>query len=398
MNQNLLKKELSDELNSNILLFWLNKMKDNERGGYYGRMSGENQLVADAPKGGILHARILWTFSSAAVRLHSEEYLAEAKRTKEYIFSHFFDDQFGGTYWMLHAEGTPADDKKQIYSQAFFIYALTEYHRASGDEEALEMAIELFRLIEKYSFDGDCNGYFEASSRDWVLLEDLRLSEKDANEKKTMNTHLHILEAYSNLYRVWKDNHLARQLNNLIDLFLEKIIDPVSGHLNLFFDEEWCCKSTLHSYGHDIEASWLLEEAALVLGDEALLWKLKPVTLRIADAAVEGMNEHGALINERNWATGHRDNRCDWWPQAEAVVGFFNAWQLSGEEEWLNKTRNSWQFIKQHLVDEDNGEWYWSVSPEGEQDRVNDKAGFWKCPYHNGRMCLELIERINKDV
>ena len=299
---------------------------------------------------------------------------------------------------MLHAAGTPADDKKQIYSQAFFIYALTEYHRASGDEEALEMAIELFRLIEKYSFDGDCNGYFEAYSRDWVLLEDLRLSEKDANEKKTMNTHLHILEAYSNLYRVWKDNHLARQLNNLIDLFLEKIIDPVSGHLNLFFDEEWCCKSTLHSYGHDIEASWLLEEAALVLGDEALLWKLKPVTLRIADAAVEGMNEHGALINERNWATGHRDNRCDWWPQAEAVVGFFNAWQLSGEEEWLNKTRNSWQFIKQHLVDEDNGEWYWSVSPEGEQDRVNDKAGFWKCPYHNGRMCLELIERINKDV
>ena len=163
------------------------------------------------------------------------------------------------------------------------------------------------------------------------------------------------------------------------------------------FDEGGVAK-TLHSYGHDIEASWLLEEAALVLGDEALLWKLKPVTLRIADAAVEGMNEHGALINERNWATGHRDNRCDWWPQAEAVVGFFNAWQLSGEEEWLNKTCNSWQFIKQHLVDEDNGEWYWSVSPEGEQDRVNDKAGFWKCPYHNGRMCLELIERINKDV
>ena len=393
-----MKQELRDELTGNILPFWMNRMRDNEQGGYHGRMTGENRLVADAPKGGILHARILWTFSSAALRLQSEQYLSEARRAKEYLFAHFFDAHFGGTYWMLHADGTPADTKKQIYSQAFFIYALTEYHRASGDEEALSKAKKLFRLIEQHSFDSVKNGYLEAYSRDWQLLEDLRLSEKDANEKKTMNTHLHILEAYSNLYRVWKDETLARQLRNLIDLFLEKIIDPVSGHLNLFFDEEWRCKSTLHSFGHDIEASWLLEEAARVLGDEAMLRKLKPVTLRIAEAATEGLNNRGALINERDWSTGHRDERCDWWPQAEAVVGFFNAWQLSGEEAWLNKTGNSWDFIKQQLVDREQGEWFWSVSPEGEQDRVNDKAGFWKCPYHNSRMCLELIERIKQDL
>ena len=392
-----LKNEIVDELTANILPFWMNRMRDNERGGYHGRMTGENCLVPDAPKGGILHARILWTFSSAALRLHSEEYLAEAGRAKEYIFSHFFDDQFGGTYWMLHADGTPADSKKQIYSQAFFIYALTEYYSVSGDEEALEKAKELFRLIEQHSFDSVNNGYMEAYSRDWQLLDDLRLSEKDANEKKTMNTHLHVLEAYTNLYRVWKDPLLASQLENLIGLFLKKIIDPVSGHLNLFFDEEWRCKSTLHSFGHDIEASWLLEEAALVLGDEATCRKLQPVTLRIADAAAEGLNDNGALINERDWASGHRDERCDWWPQAEAVVGFFNAWQLSGDEEWLNKAHDSWQFIKQHLIDKEEGEWYWSFSPDGVKDRVNDKAGFWKCPYHNGRMCLELIERIRQD-
>ncbi len=394
MDVTLLKNEVFDELTCNILPFWTTKMKDRKRGGYFGRMTGKNELIVGAPKGGILHARILWTFSSAALRLKSDEYLAEARWAKEYLCAHFFDDESGGTYWMLHADGTPADTKKQIYSQAFFIYALTEYYRANGDEEALDRAKELFWLIEQHSFDSVKNGYMEAYSRDWVLLEDLRLSEKDANEKKTMNTHLHLLEAYTNLFRVWKEEQLARQLRNLIDLFLKKIIDPVSGHLNLFFDEEWRCKSTLHSFGHDIETSWMLEEAALVLGDEATLRKLQAVTLRIADAATEGLNDRGALINERDWSGGHQDEWCDWWPQAEAVVGFYNAWQLTGKEDWLNKARNSWQFIKKYLIDEEEGEWFWSVSPDGKKDRVNDKAGFWKCPYHNGRMCLELIERI----
>ena len=389
-----MEHELYDELTANILPFWENRMRDNERGGYYGKMTGENQLIADAPKGGILHARILWTFSSAALRLQSDAYLAEAQRAKAYLLNHFFDDTYGGTYWMLHADGTPVDTKKQIYSQAFFIYALTEYYRVSGDEEALSKAKELFQLIEKHSFDSLKNGYLEAYSRDWELLDDLRLSEKDANEKKTMNTHLHLLEAYTNLYRVWKEEHLARQLKNLITIFLQHIIDPVSGHLNLFFDEEWRCKSTIHSFGHDIEASWLLEEAALVLGDEATLQSVRGVVLKIADAAAEGLNANGALINERDRVTGHLDNRSDWWPQAEAVVGFFNAWQLSGKDDYLVKACNSWQFIKQQLIDEQNGEWYWSVSAGGEKDKVNDKAGFWKCPYHNGRMCLELIERI----
>lgn len=394
MEINQLKEELYNELTCNILPFWANRMADKDRGGYYGQMTGANRLVSDAPKGGILHARILWTFSSAALHLQSDAYLAEARRAADYLLNHFFDEKHGGTYWMLHPDGTPADPKKQIYSQAFFIYALTEYFRASGDEVALAKAKELFQLIEHHSFDTVKNGYLEAYSREWVLLNDLRLSEKDANEKKTMNTHLHILEAYTNLFRVWKDSLLERQLKNLIAIFLQHIIDSVSGHLNLFFDEEWRCKSTIHSFGHDIEASWLLEEAVLVLGDEATLQSVRGVVLKIADAAVEGLNANGALINERDRVTGHLDNRSDWWPQAEAVVGFFNAWQLSGKDDYLVKACNSWRFIKQQLIDEQNGEWYWSVSAGEEKDKVNDKAGFWKCPYHNGRMCLELIERI----
>lgn len=389
-----LKKEVFEELTQNILPFWMTKMKDENCGGYFGRITGQNRLVKDAPKGGILNARILWTFSSAALHLKNETYLTEAKRAKEYLFRNFFDNEFGGTYWMLNADGTPADTKKQIYSQAFFIYALTEYYRVSGDEEALDRAKQLFRLIEKHSFDNLKNGYFEAYSRDWVLLDDLRLSEKDANEKKTMNTHLHILEAYTNLYRVWKDNLLEKQLKNLIHLFLDKIINKKTHHLDLFFDEDWNCKSAIYSYGHDIEASWLLDEAAVVLNDAETLAKVRGVILRVADAAAEGFCENGALMNEKNVTENHLDSNSDWWPQAEAIVGFFNAFQLSDNQAYLEKVNKSWAFINANIIDKEHGEWYWSVSIDGTKDTQNDKAGFWKCPYHNGRMCIELMERI----
>jgi mannobiose 2-epimerase len=389
-----LKEEVYEELTQDILPFWSEKMKDTENGGYFGQMTGKNQLVKNAPRGGILNARILWTFSSAAFHLKNEAYLKEAEHAKEYIFNHFFDEEFGGTYWMLNADGSPTDTKKQIYSQAFFIYALVEFYRTTGNAMALEKAKELFSLIEKYSFDKDKNGYFEAYSRDWLLLDDVRLSDKDANEKKTMNTHLHLLEAYTHLFRVWKNPLLEMQLKNLIDLFLDKIINSETYHLNLFFDENWVCKSFIQSFGHDIEASWLLDEAATVLGDGETLQKVRNVVLRVADAAAEGFREDGGLMNEKNVVTNYLDTNSDWWPQAEAVVGFFNAFQLSKKESYLKKVFNSWNFIKENLIDKENGEWYWSVSKDRHKDILNDKAGFWKCPYHNSRMCIELINRI----
>lgn len=391
-----LYKEAFAELTQNILPFWKVKMKDEERGGYFGRMTGDNQLVKDAPKGGILNARILWTFASAALHLESEEYLTEARRSMEYILEHFFDSEQGGTHWALHSDGTPAETKKQVYSQAFFIYALAEYFRASGDKAALSKAIELFLLIEEHSFDSDKNGYLEAFSRDWVLLEDLRLSDKDANEKKTMNTHLHVLEAYTNLYRVWKDQRLESALKNLIELFLHRIINKETWHLDLFFDEDWTRKSTLHSYGHDIEASWLLKEAAQVLGNKEVSRDIDSVFLHMVDAASEGLQDNGGMINEKNWLTMEVDAGFDWWPQAEAVVGFLNAYQYSVKKEYLYKALQSWSFIESELVDKDHGEWYWGLSPDGTPDRTNDKAGFWKCPYHNGRMCLEIIDRVKQ--
>ena len=390
-----LKQELKEELTHNILPFWMDKMMDDKNGGFYGQMTGRNQLVPNAPKGGILNARILWTFSSAALALKNPLYTEYAKRAKDYAFEHFFDTENGGTYWMLKADGTPADTKKQIYSQAFFIYALVEYYRVTNDKTCLDKAIELFNLIEKYSFDTKLNGYFEAYSKDWVLLEDLRLSEKDANEKKTMNTHLHILEAYTNLYRVWDSPLLKKQLRNLIELFLDKIINAETHHLDLFFDENWDCKSTLFSYGHDIEAAWLIDEAAVLLGDMELLKRVHKVVGKVADAAAEGVQPNGSIVNEKNSATGHVDTNCDWWPQAEAMVGFFNAYELSKDESYAMKTLATWEFVKTNIVDTQHGEWHWSVSSTGKVDNNNDKAGLWRCPYHNGRMCLELFTRIH---
>ena len=391
-----LKTEMQADLVGNILPYWRNKMQDETYGGFFGQVDGKEKLISKAPKGGILNARILWTFSAAYNDLKDLKYLETAKRAYQYCVTHFFDEKNGGTYWCLQFDGQALDTKKQIYSQAFFIYALTEYYKATKNEESLEKAIELFHLIEKYSFDEARNGYQEAFSREWNPVEDLRLSEKDANENKTMNTHLHILEAYTNLYRVWKDEKLKKQLKNLIELFVDRITDSKTFHLNLFFNDDWECKSNIISYGHDIEASWLIYEAAEVLGNSTVLEKATSIAQKIIQASMEGLQPDGSLIYEKDMDSGHVDYDRHWWPQAEAVVGFLNAYELTGSEEYLKHASNSWNFINGKLIDMQNGEWFWSILADGTVNRSDDKAGFWKCPYHNSRACLEVMKRVDK--
>lgn len=388
-----IKTEVRKELLENILPFWSTRMVDNRYGGFYGRINGNSQLIPDAAKGGILNARILWTFSAAYHQEKNPLYLEMAERAKEFILNNFFDTEFGGTFWTISFDGKPVDTKKQIYSQAFFIYAFTEYYRASGDESGLQTAIGLFRMIEEHSFDAELNGYLEAYSREWKLLEDLRLSEKDENEKKTMNTHLHILEAYTNLYRVWKDDVLAMQLRNMIMIFTEKIVNRSTRHLDMFFDENWNPKGEIVSYGHDIEASWLIDEAARVLGDAVLLGEVQKICIGIARAACEGLQPDGSLVYEKDVSTGHVDKDRHWWVQAEAVVGFLNTYELTGEEIWKERALKCWNYISQNQIDRSEKEWFWSISDSGIPNRKDDKAGFWKCPYHNSRMCLEVIIR-----
>lgn len=395
MNNNIttLRIEVEHELTTGILPFWMEKMADNVQGGFYGRIDGDDKLHADAPKGAILNARILWTFSAAYRLLRKPEYLETATRAKRYIIDKFYDKDFGGVHWSLSADGEPLDTKKQVYAQGFAIYGLSEYARATGDREALDYAVKLFETVEKYSFDRDRNGYIEAFTREWKPIEDMRLSDKDENTSKTMNTHLHILEPYANLYRVWKDEQLERQLRNMLDLFTGKILNKKTYHLDLFFDNCWHTDGNIISYGHDIEASWLIHEAALVLGDEALLKRIEPVITNIARAADEGLNPDGSMIYERFTAEDRTDRELHWWVQAENVVGHVNLYQHFGDEKALDTAVKCWQFIKDKIIDHANGEWHWSLMPDGSVNRRDDKAGFWKCPYHNGRMCMEIIER-----
>jgi len=385
-----LQQEVREELIHNILPFWIRAV-DLENGGFFGQINGKNEVIRQADKGGILNARILWTFSAAARIVQHPILYAYAKMAKEYFYLNFHDHQLGGVYWSRNFQGKPADSKKQIYVQAFTCYAFSEFHRATGDREALEMAIHIFQTIEERSFDPVNNGYFEAFARDWTPLADVRLSEKDANEAKTMNTHLHILEAYTNLYRSWNNPELKKKIENLIELFINKFIDH-TYHLQLFFTEDWIPRHQIVSYGHDIEASWLLYEAASVIGNPELLTKTETVVFNMARACFEGIQPDGSMIYELNRETGHVDMDRHWWVQAETVVGYIKAYQLSKDEEFLKKAVDCWQYIKNHIIDTDGGEWFWSVRADGTVNRDDDKLGIWKCPYHNGRMCMEIME------
>lgn len=387
-----LAAEFQSELNR-ILAYWATRMPDAAHGGFHGRIGADNQVVPEAPKGAVLNARILWTFAAAYRHQPDPALLALATRAFGYFERHFIDQEFGGVYWSVDYLGRPLDTKKQVYALAFAIYGLTEYYAASGEARALAQAQALFRAIEQHSFDAEQGGYLEALSREWQPLADLRLSDKDANEKKTMNTHLHVLEAYATLYRHWPDSYLGAQLRELLEVFGTHLIDPATQHLHLFLDEEWQVKSTAVSFGHDVEASWLLLEAAEVLGDEELVAQFRARAVAMAAAAARGLDATGGLRYEYDPATAHWQHDKHWWVQAEALVGFLNAYQVSGQAQFYQQFEQLWQFTRRHLLDQAGGEWFWGVTSELQPMPGEDKAGFWKCPYHNARACLEILRR-----
>ena len=387
------QKELKAEL-SDILEYWMQYSPDEKNGGFFGKIDQENKIAETALKGAVLNARILWSFSAAYNCTKDEKYLAVANRAFGYINTYFIDKEFGGVYWTVNYKGEPEDTKKQIYALSFLQYACSEYYQSTQLQAAKILAVDLYHLIEQYSFDTAQTGYLEAFTRQWQAIDDLRLSSKDANEKKTMNTHLHVLEAYTNLYRIWPNAALYKSIVLLIKNFTDHIINQQSGHLHLFFTEDWKVKGDIVSYGHDIEAAWLLLEAAEIIKDEKLITQLKTVAVKIAAATTEGLDVDGGLWYEKE--EGHLIKQKHWWPQAEAMVGFFTVWQITSLPTYLSYSLNSWQFVKNKIIDHTNGEWFWGVNENGEAMQGEDKVGLWKCPYHNTRACIELINRIER--
>ncbi|AFV00488.1 hypothetical protein M5M_16785 [Simiduia agarivorans SA1 = DSM 21679] len=378
----------------NILAWWRTHTLDSE--GFVAELDNNGQRNVHAEKGIILNTRILWFFSELAIQRPALECGDLADRAFDYLTDHFFDEEYGGLFWSLDAAGQMCGDKKQTYAQAFGIYALSAYYRLTKKPEALAFAMDLFRLIEQHCLDRASGGYVEAKSRQWEPLVDVRLSAKDDNAPKTMNNHLHVLEAYTGLYLANPTRETEQALRNNILWMCERIADADTGHLKLFLDMQWNDHSSCYSYGHDIEASWLICEALEVLGDEVLLNRFSPLVVNLAKTCLaEGIGEHGQVLDKFDKTSGERHPESEWWVQAEAMVGFVNAWQLTGDEKFLRATEAVWVYIQQYQLDKNLGEWFWYSTLDQARGHQHYKMGFWKAPYHNGRAMLEVANRLS---
>lgn len=385
---------LSEELTGGIMPFWVKFLGDGVH--FAGRIDGCGNAHPEAGKSAVLIARMLWAFSAAYRTTGRTEYLDAACKVREFLTSRLTDRRYGGVYWEIASDGEPVSCKKQSYAIGFALYGLSEYVRATGDPAVLEEAVSMFETLEKHVWDAGRGGYAEALTRDWRPLEDMRLSGKDANTYFSMNTHLHLLEPYTNLLRVWPDERVAGAVRRLVHIHTDRMFNSATGHLDLFFDAGWQPQGRTVSFGHDIEASWLLDEALAVLGDPQATADAVPVVEALARSAAAGVQFDGSLIYECDPQTGYTDADRHWWVQAEAAVGFFNMYERTGDPVFLHRSHDAWQYIRTHLLDAQNGEWFWSVRADGTVNRDDDKAGFWKCPYHNSRMCMELTARIGR--
>lgn len=388
------KRNVEKELKDNILGYWAKYTVDHENGGFYGQISDDLQVAKDASKSLVLNTRLLWTFSKAYRSYGDQQYLELAQCAYDYLLANFRDKEYGGYYWMVDYQGNPVDVKKQTYGQAFAIYALSEYHLATGNEESLKHAVDLFKLLQCHVHDTRYHGYIEACTREWGWTDDFRLSQGALNARKSMNTSLHVLEAFTNLYRVWKTEEMRMALKEMIEVMIDHVIDPVTFHYKLFFDEAWNSKQDVVSYGHDIEGSWLIYEAAHVLEDRQLIDKVKGISISMAQAIYEeGMAPDGGILEEAD-ENGLVTTDKTWWPQAEGVVGFINAYHLTLEQRFLDAAIQCWDYIENTFVDKTYGEWFSRVSDDRLPYRNMAKVSAWKCPYHNARACFEILERV----
>lgn len=375
----ILKNEIVTDLTNNILPFW-EKYSPSSEGGFFGTILRDGSSMDNAPKGGILNARILWTFASAYRHTKNTTYRNMANYAYSYFDAHFINKQNGGIYYMLTAQGVPMDSTKQTAPLTYAIYALSEYAAATASESSLNQAKALYHLIESHAADSSGDGYFDS-------YDDQSITGKQPS--KSLDTHLHIMEAYTNLYKVWPNLELKENLRNTVTLLINHFYQPQTGHLHTLFNANWEPIEWLDSYGHEVEAAWLLCEAANTLADETLKNQCKDVALGICHAVIcDGISLQGAVATSFNHRTEKKDLFLKWWSQAEAVNAFIYAWKLTDDVEWLRRANHTWQFIKDHFIDYEAGEWFRTCTPDGVPIKQEPKGSLWNCPYHGSRMGL----------
>ncbi len=384
-----LAHEVRRELSDRIIPFW-KRLRDDEHGGYYGYMDFDLKVDKEFEKGCILNSRILWFFANAYMTLKDKSLLAEAAHAYSFMREYCEDKEYGGVFWSVTYDGLPLDTTKHIYNQAFAIYALSSYYAASNDSSALDFAMSLFEKIE--TIGTDSYGYLESFNRKWELEDNDKLSENGLLADKTMNTLLHVLEAYTELYRVNKDERVKKALIKILDAFRNQVFNEETHRLEVFFDEKMNTISDLYSYGHDIEASWLLDRAATVLADEKIKAATNAYTNELVAEVYKEALSDGAMNNE--CFKGVVDTTRVWWVQAEAMVGFYNCYEKTGITEYKDITEKLWIYIKEHIIDKRQGsEWFWDLDKYNNPVSRKPIVEPWKCPYHNGRMCMEIIRR-----
>ena len=390
------KEEVLAE-HENILKFWEKYTVDEENGGFIGQIDSDMKKQTEADKGVILNARITWAFSAAYRFNKNSNYLELATRAYNYLIDKFYDHDNDGVYFMIDYKGNPTVVRNQVIAVAFVTYAFSEYYIATEKKEALDYALKLFNSLELYALDKELNGYFDAFSNEWEKLEDMRMYPGDKNATKTMNANFHIMVAYANIYRVYKDDKVKKALKNLIEVLLDKIVDVQRGSCNLFFDSNWNIVPSDDNYGLDIEASWLIWDAAQVLNDQKLIEQIRPIVLKMVEHSLKyGYDMDGGMMNEGNDKDGVLNTYKSWWVQAESVIAFFNAYQMTNENKYLANALLTWDFIKKYVIDYEYGEWYGTVGKDDHKPNLEEsKIGPWKCPYHNSRMGLQIAERID---
>ena len=387
-----MRDEIQKELTQAIIPFWEN-LRDDEYGGFYGYLDYDLNLDKKAEKGCILNSRITWFFASAYMTLKDPKLLDEAKHGYEFMKRFCIDREYGGIYWSMNYDGTPKDTTKHTYNQAFSIYALSAYYEASGDAEALELALQLFHLIEDKCTDE--GGYLEAFTREFKPESNEKLSENGVLAERTMNTLLHALEAYTELYKVSKDAEVKERLEWLLDTFAGKVYNPALKRQEVFFDKEYRSLIDLYSYGHDIETSWLLDRATEVLEEKTYTEKITKITDVLAEQIYEIAFDGHSVLTECEKGVPYTVRV--WWVQAESIVGFINAYEKTGDAKFYQAAEKIWDYIKEYFIDKRPGsEWFWDLHADGSPRVGRPIVEPWKCPYHNGRMCLEIIRRLSK--